>query len=66
MDCGPAALAALCAGFGVPASYGRLREACQTGIDGTSIDAMEDVANLLGLDASQTIVSIDDLLGPTS
>ena len=47
MDCGPAALAALGAGFGLSASYGRLREACQTGIDGTSIDTMEDVANLL-------------------
>ena len=38
MDCGPASLKALLEGFGVPASYGRLREACFTGVDGTSID----------------------------
>lgn len=29
MDCGPAALKCLLEGFGVPVSYGRLREACQ-------------------------------------
>jgi ATP-binding cassette subfamily B protein len=66
MDCGPAALAALCAGFGVPASYGRLREACQTGVDGTSIDALEDVANVLGLDAEQVMVPVDRLLEPSA
>ena len=38
MDCGPAALSCLLAGFGIHASYGRLREACQTDVDGTSID----------------------------
>ena len=37
-DCGPACLAALLRGFGIDASYGRLREACQTDVDGTSID----------------------------
>ena len=40
MDCGPAALKALLEGFGIPVHYGRLREACQTGVDGTSIDTM--------------------------
>ena len=45
MDCGPAALKCMLEGFGVPISYGRLREACQTDVDGTSIDALEDVAN---------------------
>ena len=38
MDCGPAALKALFGGFGIYLSYGRLREANQTDIDGTSID----------------------------
>jgi ATP-binding cassette subfamily B protein len=28
MDCGPAVLKALLEGFGIPISYGRLREAC--------------------------------------
>ena len=44
MDCGPASLKALFGGFGIYLSYGRLREACQTDVDGTSIDALEDVA----------------------
>ena len=62
MDCGPAALKALLNGFGVNASYGRLREACQTSVDGTSIDAMEDIARQLGLDAEQVLVPVDHLL----
>jgi len=59
MDCGPAALAALAAGFDVPAGYSRLREACQTDVDGTSIDALEDIARALGLDATQVLVPAD-------
>ncbi len=53
MDCGPASLKCLLEGFGISVSYGRLREACQTDVDGTSIDVMEDVAVQLGLDAEQ-------------
>jgi ABC-type bacteriocin/lantibiotic exporter with double-glycine peptidase domain len=64
MDCGPAALKALCEGFGIPISYGRLREACQTDLDGTSIDTMEEVANRLGLEAEQVLVPLDHLLVP--
>ncbi len=48
MDCGPAALKCLLEGFNIPVSYGRLREACQTNVDGTSIDMLEEVANQLG------------------
>ena len=44
MDCGPACLKALLEGFGITVSYGRLREACQTDVDGTSIDTLEVVA----------------------
>jgi ABC-type bacteriocin/lantibiotic exporter with double-glycine peptidase domain len=62
MDCGPAALACLLGGFGIPASYGRLREACQTDVDGTSIDALEDTARLLGLDAEQVMMPVDHVL----
>lgn len=61
MDCGPAALTALLAAHGITASYGRLREACQTSVDGTSIDVIEDVANRLGLDADQVMLPIDML-----
>ncbi len=66
MDCGPASLKCLLEGFGVPVSYGRLREACQTDVDGTSIDTMEEVAAQLGLDAEQVMVTADHLLLPES
>ncbi|MCA3572644.1 MAG: ABC transporter permease, partial [Aestuariivirga sp.] len=61
MDCGPAALKCLLEGFGIRASYGRLREACQTGIDGTSIDTIEAVANRLGIAAEQVMLPPDQL-----
>jgi ATP-binding cassette subfamily B protein len=59
MDCGPAALFALARGFGLRVSYARLREACQTDVDGTSIDALERVARELGLDALQRLAPPD-------
>jgi ABC-type bacteriocin/lantibiotic exporter with double-glycine peptidase domain len=62
MDCGPAALKCLAGGFEINVSYGRLREACQTDVDGTSIDTMEEVACQLGLDAEQIMVPADFLL----
>ncbi len=62
MDCGPAALKCLLEGFGVPASYGRLREACQTDVDGTSIDSLQDIAVELGLEAEQVMLPVDHLL----
>jgi len=61
-DCGHAALKCLLDGFGLPASYGRLREACQTDVDGTSIDTLEDLANDVGLIAEQILLPIDHLL----
>ncbi len=66
LDCGPASLKCLLEGFGTHVSYGRLREACQTGIDGTSIDTMETVANQLGLEAEQIMLPVDHLLLPSS
>ncbi len=62
MDCGPATLKCLLDGFGVPADYGRLREACQTDVDGTSIDTIEDIALQLGLLGRQVLAPIDHLL----
>src|SRR5262245_40776073 len=64
MDCGPAALKCLLEGFGIRASYGRLREACQTDVDGTSIDTLEDAAVQLGLDAQQIMLPVDHLFRP--
>jgi ATP-binding cassette subfamily B protein len=62
MDCGPAALKCLLEGFGISANYGRLREACQTDVDGTSIDTMEQIAVQLGLSAEQIVVPADHVL----
>ncbi|MBI5546980.1 MAG: ATP-binding cassette domain-containing protein, partial [Deltaproteobacteria bacterium] len=62
MDCGPAALKCLLEGFGIHASYGRLREACQTDVDGTSIDTLEEIACQLGLEAQQIMVPANHLL----
>src|SRR5690349_20320164 len=64
MDCGPASLKCLLEGWGLHVSYGRLREACQTDVDGTSIDTIEEVAIELGLDAQQFMTPVDHLLLP--
>lgn len=66
MDCGPASLTSLLSGFGIQVSYGRLREACQTDVDGTSIDVLEFVANSLGLQAEQVMLPLDQMLLPES
>ncbi|MDP5208610.1 ATP-binding cassette domain-containing protein [Microbulbifer sp. 2205BS26-8] len=62
MDCGPASLKCLLEGFGVRVHYGHLRDACQTDVDGTSINTLERVAVELGLDAVQMVVPKDHLL----
>ena len=62
MDCGPASLKSLLAGFDIPVNYGRLREACMTDVDGTSIDTLEEISVALGLDAVQIMVPEDHLL----
>jgi len=64
MDCGPAALKTILNGFNIPVNYGRLREACQTDVDGTSIDTLEDLAVQLGLEAEQVMLPVDYLLLP--
>lgn len=66
MDCGPAALKSILGAFGVDAHYGRLREACQAGVDGTSIDMLEVVLNSAGVAASQRIVPVEHLAFPAS
>ncbi len=64
MDCGPACLKSLLGGFRISVSYDRLREACQTDLDGTSIDTIEAVAQEFGLDAKQIVVPVDHLILP--
>ncbi|MEI7611111.1 MAG: cysteine peptidase family C39 domain-containing protein, partial [Rhodospirillaceae bacterium] len=56
MDCGPAALKALLAGFDVAVSYDGLRDACQTDVDGSSIDRLERLACDHGLAAEQIML----------
>ncbi|WP_444918249.1 ATP-binding cassette domain-containing protein [Microbulbifer sp. JMSA003] len=62
MDCGPASLKCLLEGFGVNTHYGHLRDACQTDVDGTSINTLEKIAVELGLEAAQMVVPVDHLL----
>ncbi len=62
MDCGPASLKAMLEGWGIPVSYGRLREACQTDVDGTSIDTLEEIGAQLGILTEQIMVPVDHVL----
>lgn len=64
MDCGPACLKSLLKGLNISVNYGRLREACKTDIDGTSIDTLEELACELGLDAQQVLVPLQHLSLP--
>jgi ATP-binding cassette subfamily B protein len=66
LDCGPAALKSLLAGFGANVGYARLRELCRTSLDGTSIDTIETVANDFGLNAEQIMLPADHLLIPAA
>ncbi len=66
MDCGPASLKAVLEGFGISTAYGRLREACHTDVDGTSIDTLAEIAGQLGLDAEQIMIPADHLLLPSA
>src|SRR5689334_176713 len=66
LDCGPACLKSVLEGFGIPVSYGRLREACRTSVDGTSIDTLEEVAVKLGVRARQNLVPVDHVIQPES
>jgi len=64
MDCGPAALTAVCRSFGHPVSFSAVREAVSTAADGTSLLGLYRGALALGLRAQMTTVStsrLDDL-----
>lgn len=62
IDCGVAALSTLLAGYGSRVSYERLRELCQTGVDGTSIDSLEDISRHFGVEVIQHVVPSDLVL----
>jgi ATP-binding cassette subfamily B protein len=62
MDCGPAALKGFLEGHGVRVSYGRLREACQTDVDGTSIETLEALSLGFGVPLEQVLLPKDAVL----
>ncbi len=64
MDCGPAALKAVLEGFGISTPYDRLRQACHTGVDGTSLDVLAAVGKNNGLKTHQLVVAKDSLFVP--
>jgi ABC-type bacteriocin/lantibiotic exporter with double-glycine peptidase domain len=59
MDCGPSCLKSVLEGCAIPVHFGRLREACQTDVDGTSVNTIEELACELGLDAQQVLVPLN-------
>lgn len=61
MDCGPAALTAVCRSFGHPISFAAVREAVGTAVDGTSLLGLHRGAQALGLRAQMTTVSASRL-----
>src|SRR6185503_10087083 len=63
-DCGPASIKSVCAGMGLERNYRVLREACQTDVDGTSIDTLEELSIQLGLDAEQIMLPMDHVFLP--
>ena len=66
MDCGPAVLHCLLRGFGIASDYGRLRDLCQTDVDGTSISTLESAAADLGLEVEQVQIPSDHLFSASS
>jgi len=66
MDCGPAALKCVLEGFGIGVSYGRLRELCQTDVDGTALETIQQVIQQAGLAAEQIMSPFDHLLLPAA
>src|SRR5262245_13960463 len=56
MDCGPAVLKCMASAYGVTLDLERVRDACQTSIDGTSIDTLEVTLNAVGIPARQYVV----------
>lgn len=64
MDCGPSTLKSVFDGHRRPINLERLRERCQTDVDGTSLSAMRDVAERLGLDVDTVMMPRDSVLVP--
>lgn len=62
IDCGPAALKSMLEGFSISVGYEDIRDACDTGSDGTSLDLIQAVAEVHGLAAEQEMAPPVDLV----
>jgi ABC-type bacteriocin/lantibiotic exporter with double-glycine peptidase domain len=63
MDCGVAAVYTLLRGHGLRVRYEDLRQRCQTGVDGTSVDSLGDLCNELGVELEQHVLPLDLAVG---
>jgi ABC-type bacteriocin/lantibiotic exporter with double-glycine peptidase domain len=63
-DCGPSSLKSVFAGMGLELNYRVLREACQTDVDGTSTDTLEEISSQLGLHTEQIMLPMDHIFLP--
>jgi len=66
IDCGPAALVAILRGIGIGLDSVKVREWCHTGVEGTSIDDLEDLAVALGAPAMQVLIPREHVLEEAS
>jgi ABC-type bacteriocin/lantibiotic exporter with double-glycine peptidase domain len=55
-DCGPAVLKCLASAWGLTLDLERVRQACQTTIDGTSLESIEDTLNAVGIPVRQFMI----------
>ena len=61
IDCGPATAASVLASFGIPFHFNELRDFCQTGADGTSIESLVEVLAGYGIEAEQSLIPMEHL-----
>lgn len=59
MDCGPAVLRALALGHGIDSDLDELRRRCNTDVDGTSIEALAQLAAEIGLETEERVLPAD-------
>ncbi|MBP9707231.1 MAG: ATP-binding cassette domain-containing protein [Oligoflexales bacterium] len=66
MDCGPACLKSIAAGFSLDLDYDRLRSLCNTGMDGSSITDLEKVLASFGFEVTQQAIPWDFIIASPS
>lgn len=66
IDCGPAVVASLAQSFDLDVTYERVRELCRTEKDGTTIEAVEEALEWVGLHAEQSLIPHEHLIQENS